>query len=159
MNQNWQHFQWLEQNHYWVPQDAILGPLFFNIFINDLFLFSKKSEICNYADDNTLYYSANKNSQIIRDHSNDFETLTKWFYDNYMVLNSDKCHFMILGFQNQKFDFHYKNVFIKNSAEEKILGITIDNKLNFKSHIINICAVANQKLSALCRILNYNRLR
>ena len=58
---------------------------------------------------------------------------------------------MTLGFQDQNFDFHYKNVVIKNSAEEKILGITIDNKLNFK-YIINISIVANQKLSALCRI-------
>ena len=31
----------------------------------------------------------------------------------------------------------------------------MDNKLNFKSHIINICTVANQKLSAVCRILNH----
>ena len=61
-------------------------------------------------------------------------------------MNSDKC---------QNFDFHYKNVVIRNSAEEKILGITIDNKLNFKSHITNICTVVNQKLSALCRISNY----
>ena len=138
-----------------VPQGSILGPLFFNIFINDLFLFANKSEICNYADDNTLY-SANKNiNQIISNLSNDFETLTKWFYDNYMVLNPDKCHFMTLGFQDQNFDFHYKNVVIKNSAEEKILGITIDNKLNYKAHTINLCIVANPKLSALCRISNY----
>ena len=100
------------------PQGSISGPLFFNIFINDLFLFTNKSEICNYADDNTLY-SANKNiSRNISDLSNDFETLTKWLYDNYMVLNPDKCHFMTLGFQDQNFDFHYKNVVIKNSAEE-----------------------------------------
>ena len=49
---------------------------------NDLFSFANKSEIYNYTDNNTLY-SANQNiSQIISDLSNDFETLTKWFYDN-----------------------------------------------------------------------------
>ena len=72
-----------------------------------------------------------------------------------MVLNPDNCHFMTLRFQNQNFGLHYKNVVIKNSAEEKILGITIDNKLNYKAHTINLCIVANPKLSALCRISNY----
>ena len=59
---------------------------------------------------------------------------------------------MALDFQDQNFDFHYKNVVIKNSTEQKIFGITIDNKLNFKAQIINICIVATQKLNALCRI-------
>ena len=42
-----------------VPQGSILGSIVFNIFINDLFLFLTKSEVCNSADDNTLY-SCNK---------------------------------------------------------------------------------------------------
>ena len=51
---------------------------------------------------------------------------------------------MTLGFQDQNFEFHYENLVIKNSTEETILGI--------KAHMLNICTVANQKLSALCRI-------
>ena len=64
-----------------------------------------------------------------------------------MVLNPDKCRFTIPCFQDQNFDFHYENVVIRNSAEEKIFGITVDNKLNFKVHIINI--------SALGKVSNY----
>ena len=40
-----------------VPQDSILGPLLFKIFVNDLFLFVWSSKLSNYADDNTLYAS------------------------------------------------------------------------------------------------------
>ena len=44
---------------------------------------------------------------------------------------------MTLGFQEQNFDFHYEIVVIKQLTEEQILGITIDNKVKFKSRIIS----------------------
>ena len=69
-----------------------------------------------------------------------------------MVLNPDKCHFLTLGFSKQFPDFSFKNTAIKKVIEEKIIWITINNNLNFKSHMKKICEKVNQKLSALARI-------
>ena len=51
-----------------------------------------------------------------------------------MALNPDKCHFLTLGFKIFP-DFFFENTIIKNFTEEKILGIVLDNNLNFKSHM------------------------
>ena len=112
-----------------------------------MFLIVNKPKTYNYVGNNFLYFASQNVNQIISNFSNGFETLRKQFYD--LELNSVKLHFMTLDFQVQNFDVHYENVIIKNSAEEKILGTTIENKLKFKSHIINICIVPNRKLSAL----------
>ena len=61
-----------------------------------------------------------------------------------MIINPDKCYFFTLGFQDAQLNFSYDNITMKNVSEEKILGITIDNKLTFKSHLKNICKKANQ---------------
>ena len=44
---------------------------------------------------------------------------------------------------------------MENSKEQKILGVTIDNKLNFKSHISELCKKASQKIATLSRLSSY----
>ena len=68
-----------------------------------------------------------------------------------MVLNPKKCHFMTLGNGNNLCDFSSDDIIIKNSFSEKILGLTIDNNLDFTDRISNICKNANQKLNAFFR--------
>ena len=52
-----------------------------------------------------------------------------------MVLNAGKCNFMCLGNNTENEAFLFHNIFMENSKEQKLLGVTIDNKLNFKSQI------------------------
>ena len=68
-----------------------------------------------------------------------------------MFLNPDKCHFMVLGDSNCTCNFTCNGTAIESSKEEKVLNITIDDKLTFTSHLGNIIKKANQKLHALSR--------
>ena len=63
--------------------------------------------------------------------------------------------FMCLGQNTVNEIFVYDNIDKKNSKVEKILGIIIDNKLRFKSHIKNLCKKASQKIWALSCLMNY----
>ena len=86
----------------------------------------------------------------------DFQTVANWFYENAMILNPDKCHFMCLGKDvGDEEEFNSLSYKLQNNNEEKMLGITIDRKLNFESHINSLCRKSSQKLSALNRVAPY----
>ena len=63
-----------------------------------------------------------------------------------MVLNAGKRHFMNLGSNTENETFLFYSILIENSKEQKIIGVIIDNKLNFKSHISELCKKLLRKL-------------
>ena len=131
-----------------VPQGSILGPLLINIFLCDLFLIMENIDIASYADGNTSYITENSIEEVIQKLENAAKTLLQWFSDNQMKANPDKCHFLCSS--NREVSLTIENKMIKNSKFEKLLGIK--PKLNFNSHIHDICQKARQKLNAISRI-------
>ena len=80
-----------------VPQESILGPLLSNIFLCDLFFIMNETEFASYADDNTPYTSGQNIDNVIRSLENDSVRLFKWFSDNQMKANKDKCHLPLIN--------------------------------------------------------------
>ena len=136
-----------------VPQGSIIGPLLFNIFMSDLFLFFDNIDIANYAVDSTPYLYHMDSTKIGENLENISAKLLTWFTNNRMKANPDKYHFLLTGGNEQT--IYINEVAINSSKEEKLLGITIDNKLNFHTHTKKMCNKVNQKLNAFTRIANF----
>ena len=132
-----------------VPQGSILGPLFFNIFLNDMLWFIEKNDTCNFANDNTRYSCAKSVNDVLENLQSDLKIALKWFQDNQMMANPGKFKFMILSINTINKSIVINNKTIESSKSVKLLGLTIDNNLNFGIHINNICKVASAKIKGL----------
>ena len=123
-----------------VPQGSVLGPLLFNIYINDLLLFIQDSDLCNYADDTTIYTCNKSIENIVHKLENDGTIALKWFADIFMKLNADKYHLLVLGQRcGDPVTVRIGSANVVNSYEEKLLGVQIDSRLSFETMFPN-CA-------------------
>ena len=139
-----------------LAQGSILGPLFFNIFINDIFYFIITTMICNFADDNSIYSSGSSLDDVVTKLKFDTGNIINWFRLNSMAANPDKFQVMFLGIEdNNNILFEINGNSITGSNCVKLLGVLIDYKLSFSPHIEAICKQASQKVKALLRIRRY----
>lgn len=124
-----------------VPRGSILCPILFNIFLSDLFLVVQNIDFASYADDNTIYNTGENIDEVISSLQESSKKLFKWFADNQMKSKSDKCH--LIFSTNIASEIQLGDFSIKSSSNEKLLGINIDSKLNFDSHVNQLCSKAN----------------
>ncbi len=138
-----------------VPQGSVLGPIIFNIFINDLILFISDSLVCNFADDTTLYAHGTCIETVIHKLECDINTSIEWFTNNSLIPNPDKFQVMFLGTKKlYKLCLEIGNNKTISSSTVSLLGITIDWKLQFNDHVKFICEKANRKACAMMRLRN-----
>ena len=137
-----------------VPQGSILGPVLFNIFINDFIDIFKNTDPHNFADDNTLSAYASNLDSLIKKLEIDSDKAINWFTRNHMIANPDKFKAIII--QKDRRDtsgikLNINNAEILSEKEVTLLGIDIDNKLSFDSYLSKICKKASNILNALKR--------
>ena len=135
-----------------IPQGSILGPLLFNIFINDLPQVIDFTILSTYADDTQIFYAGDNVTDVEHVTNSDLGKIDKWCEENEMRRNHDKYKAMVMGKTSRDPVFKCEGTSIPLVEEVELLGVTVDNKLKFEGQIKKICRKVSQQIAVLKRM-------
>ena len=140
-----------------VPQGSILGPLLFIIYIND---FHRSSDILSFilfADDSNVFFSNKNPHTLIQTINTELNKLTQWIRANKLSLNLQKTKYMIFSntIDTLPSDIIFDDTPLECVSEIKFLGVTVDNKLSWKPHVLNICKTISRNIGIINKLKNF----
>ena len=137
--------------HHGVPQGSVLGPLLFNLYINDFRNCLTFGEAIMFADDTTLVF-VNKDKKYLEAMVNeDLSSAADWLAENKLSLNIKKTKSMYFDLSRSKSvmpKLFIGKKSIKSVKTKKFLGVVFDEKLSWKDHILDIISKLNSCLGA-----------
>lgn len=124
-----------------VPQGSILGPLLFLLYINNLPTCLSSSTCILYADDTTIFNSANSITSLTEKLNFDMDRLACWFNKNMLQINRSKTKFVVFASPQKTLTSISPIKIAENfpaSDPSRFLGVELDCNLKYHRHIAHI---------------------
>ena len=138
-----------------VLQGPALGPLIFNVYLNDLSFFLQDEDASNLVDNTRTFPCGQKLENVLKTLDENSEIAICCLENNRMKLNTEKCHLLISGFKKEQTWTKFGHEKIWENTEVKFLSVTSDSNLKFDNHVSKLRSKANRRLSALSRISKF----
>ena len=114
-----------------------------------------KAILAKFADNYTIHANSVEMERLLAILENESETVIKWFKQNRMTVNLDKIQAIVLGRHKQKEKINLNINGAEIKGQNSVIGVEIDNELNFNNHISIICKKARNKINAISRIQSF----
>lgn len=135
-----------------MPQGSVLGPCLFNLFIKDL-LSQTQSPCALFADDTLLYKPifTPSDCQILQ---SDIDSIHTWCVNNRMMINISKSKVLRITCARNPGEpnYTYDGIPLELVKEYKYLGIVLNNKLSWNTHVDYAVRRANRMLGYILSV-------
>ena len=127
-----------------VPQGSVLGPLFFSLYINDMYRAVGPENIRLFADDTALFMSHSDLHTLVETIKLKVNELCKWCRYNKLIINAEKTNFVLFHTINKPIPNDFTEIKTEYMDIQRVdtfqyLGVTLDETLNWNEHVDKLC--------------------